>query len=52
MLFSQTFPGFGATAGALTLGVVALNEVVAPVLFRLALVRSGEAGRRGKRPGD
>ncbi len=52
MLFSQTFPTFGATAGALTLGVVALNELVAPVLFRLALVRSGEAGRRGKRPGD
>ena len=45
MLFSKTFPEFGADAGALTLGVVALNEVVAPVIFRIALIRSGEAGR-------
>lgn len=45
MLFSRTFPEFGADAGAMTLGVVALNELVAPVLYRFALVRSGEAGR-------
>lgn len=44
MLFSKTFPEFGADAGALTLGVVALNELIAPVLFRAALLRSGEAG--------
>jgi Kef-type K+ transport system membrane component KefB len=45
MLFARTFPQFGADAGAMTLGVVALNELVAPVLYRWALVRSGEAGR-------
>ncbi len=45
MLFSKTFPSFGAEAGALTLGIVALNELVAPVLYRFALVRSGEAGQ-------
>lgn len=45
LLFSKTFPEFGAEAAALTLGVVALNELVAPILYRWALVRSGEAGR-------
>jgi Kef-type K+ transport system membrane component KefB len=46
MLFASTFPEFGAEASALTLGVVALNELLAPALYRSALVRSGEAGRR------
>lgn len=44
-LFSKTFPEFGAEASALTLSVVALNEILAPAAYRLALVRSGEAGR-------
>jgi Kef-type K+ transport system membrane component KefB len=48
MLFSKTFPEFGAEASALTLGVVAINELVAPALYRHALVKSGEAGRRRK----
>ena len=43
LLFARTFPQFGAAAGALTLGVVALNEILAPALFRSALLRSGEA---------
>ena len=46
MLFAKTFPEFGAEAAALTLGVVALNELLAPALYRHALVRSGEAGRK------
>jgi Kef-type K+ transport system membrane component KefB len=46
MLFGKTFPEFGAEAAALTLGVVAINELIAPALYRYALVRSGEAGRR------
>jgi Kef-type K+ transport system membrane component KefB len=46
MLFAKTFPEFGAEAAALTLGVVAINELIAPALYRYALVRSGEAGRR------
>jgi Kef-type K+ transport system membrane component KefB len=44
-LFANTFPELGPAARALTLGVVALNELLAPALYRLALVRSGEAGR-------
>ena len=30
------------STAALTLSVVAINEIVAPALFRLALVRAGE----------
>jgi Kef-type K+ transport system membrane component KefB len=44
MLFAKTFPEFGTDASALTLGIVGLNEIVAPAIYRFALVRSGEAG--------
>lgn len=46
LLFARTFPEFGAGASALVFAVVALNEIVAPIAYRVALVRSGEAGRR------
>ena len=39
------FPSFGAEFGALAVAAVALNELVGPVLFKLALDRSGETGR-------
>jgi Kef-type K+ transport system membrane component KefB len=45
VLFADLFPEFGQEAASLTLGIVAVNELGGPVLFRLALVRSGEAGR-------
>ncbi len=45
LLFTRAFPEFGGEASAVALGVVALNELVAPAVYRLALVRSGEAGR-------
>lgn len=50
MLFAKTFPEFGAEAGALTLGVVAINEMVAPALYRFALVRSGETSQATATP--
>jgi Kef-type K+ transport system membrane component KefB len=46
LLFASTFPEFGAEASALTLGIVALNELFAPAIYRLAIVRSGEVGQR------
>jgi Kef-type K+ transport system membrane component KefB len=50
-LFQRTFPQFGREGGALVLAVVAVNQIVGPVLYRLALLRSGEAGRAsGLRP--
>jgi Kef-type K+ transport system membrane component KefB len=38
------FPSFGPAFGALAVAAVALNELVGPVLFKLALERTGEAG--------
>lgn len=46
LLFQRAFPQLGAEAAALVFGIVAINELVAPVVLRNALVRSGEAGRR------
>ncbi|UJR83771.1 cation:proton antiporter [Sandaracinus amylolyticus] len=43
MLFARTFPEFGDAAGVLTLGIVSINELIAPALFRFALARAGEA---------
>ncbi len=42
------FPAFGAQFGALAVAAVALNELVGPVLFKLALDRSGESGQAGE----
>jgi NhaP-type Na+/H+ or K+/H+ antiporter len=46
VLIAKHFPGWGEGAGACLLGGVMVNELVGPVLFKGALVRSGEAGRR------
>lgn len=52
-LVRRTFPAFGDAAFALVVGVVATNEMVAPVLLRIAFLRSGEAGKRaGPANGD
>ena len=45
LLFVKTFPRIGAGASALVFGGVAINEMIAPVLYRWALVESGEAGK-------
>jgi Kef-type K+ transport system membrane component KefB len=45
LLFVKTFPSIGADAAALVFGGVALNELIAPVLYRFALVATGEANQ-------
>jgi len=45
LLMVKTFPAVGEGAGTLVLGVVALNELVMPIIYRQALLRSGEVGR-------
>jgi Kef-type K+ transport system membrane component KefB len=45
LLFVKTFPTIGEAASALVFGAVAINEMVAPILYRFALVRTGEAGQ-------
>jgi Kef-type K+ transport system membrane component KefB len=49
LLFTRTFPEFGAAASALVLSVVGLNEILAPAAYRYALVKSGEAGKEAPR---
>jgi Kef-type K+ transport system membrane component KefB len=46
ILLGKHFPGWGEGAGAMLLGAVMINEMVGPILFRGALLRSGEAGKR------
>jgi Kef-type K+ transport system membrane component KefB len=45
-LLAAHFPGWGASARALILAVITINELIGPVLLRFALVKSGEAGKR------
>ncbi|CAN5227703.1 hypothetical protein BH11MYX1_BH11MYX1_08390 [soil metagenome] len=49
VVIQKNFPTFGALAGVLLMSVVGLNQLFAPVLLRLSLVRSGEAGKRDVR---
>jgi hypothetical protein len=39
---AQRFPAFGGSFRALVIATVALNEMIGPILFKLALDRSGE----------
>jgi Kef-type K+ transport system membrane component KefB len=53
LLFVKTFPKYGADASALVFGTVAINELIAPVLYRFALIKSGEAGKSERsQPGE
>lgn len=44
-LFTESFPSLGTSGGDLVFSIVAINEMVAPVLYRIAIMRSGEAGK-------
>ena len=46
VLVEKHFPGWGKGASTCLFGAVMVNEMVGPVLFRNALVKSGEAGRK------
>ncbi|MBK8692354.1 MAG: sodium:proton exchanger [Deltaproteobacteria bacterium] len=46
-ILSRHFPTWGVGARALVLSVVTINLVLGPVLLRMALVRSGEVGKKG-----
>lgn len=47
-LIAREFPAFGGAFRALAIATVALNEIVGPILFKLALDRTGES--RGHAP--
>ncbi len=44
-VIERAFPSFGAGFRALVVATVAINEMIGPVLFKLALDRAGETGR-------
>ncbi len=46
VVIQNSFPTFGAAAGVLVLSVLGVNQLLAPVLLRRALIRSGEAGKK------
>ena len=46
LVIEKTFPTFGGPAAVLVIGVVGLNELVAPVILRAMLLKSGEAGKK------
>jgi Kef-type K+ transport system membrane component KefB len=45
-VIQQNFPTFGPQAAVLLLSVVGVNQLIAPVILRIALVQSGESGKR------
>lgn len=47
-VLAKAFPGFGPPLRSLTVAVVALNEVVGPILFKLALDRTEESATAGR----
>ena len=46
LVLKNTFPSFGDAAAVILFGVVGFNECVAPVVLRIMLLRSGEAGKK------
>jgi Kef-type K+ transport system membrane component KefB len=44
-IIAREFPSFGMQFRALAIAAVAINEMVGPILFKLALDRSGETSR-------
>jgi len=46
LVLKNTFPSFGDSAAVILFGVVGLNEAIAPVILRMMLIKSGEAGKK------
>jgi hypothetical protein len=46
LVLEKTFPTFGGPAAVLMIGVVGLNQLITPIILRIVLLRSGEAGKK------
>ncbi len=46
LVMEKTFPTFGGPAAVIMIGVVGFNELIAPVILRAMLLRTGEAGKK------
>jgi len=45
VIIAREFPSFGASFRSLAIATIAINEMIGPVLFKVALDRSGETSR-------
>lgn len=45
LVVARAFPSFGDGFRSLTIATVAINELIGPILFKLALDRNGETGK-------
>jgi hypothetical protein len=45
LIVEAELPGWGATIATLMLALIALHQLIGPVLYRAALARAGEVGR-------
>jgi len=46
---AREFPTFGARLATLIVGAIVINQLIGPILWRHALVASGEAGAQSTR---
>jgi hypothetical protein len=51
LVIVREFPEFGDGFATLAIGVVGVNEMLGPVLLKLALDRTGETGAADRQPG-
>jgi hypothetical protein len=45
LIVEAELPGWGGTIGTLMLALIALHQLIGPVLYRAALARAGEIGK-------
>ncbi|HTI36991.1 MAG TPA: cation:proton antiporter [Vicinamibacterales bacterium] len=50
LIVAAEFPGWGTTIETLMLALIALHQLIGPVLYRAALARAGEIGRQAGTP--
>ena len=46
IIIERTFPEWGGTFKALVLAVIAINQIIGPILLQKLLIKSGEAGKK------
>ena len=52
LIIAGEYPTWGATVQTLVVSLIALHQLVGPVLFRAALARAGEIGKMDARPAE
>lgn len=51
IIIERTFPGWGEEFKALVLAVIAINQIIGPVLLQRFLVKAGETGKKDRKNG-